>query len=120
MAGFVFKIVLFFALVASILFFSAPKLKNYKSQANLSLPRLTDIGSVSSSLKNIDMAGFRKQLSGALDNLVTHSDRSPVVLGMQISDNSLDTVVNLIRNLPPDQLSQIKSYICQPATPSAK
>jgi hypothetical protein len=45
-----------------------------------------------------------------LDSLVTHPDpNSPVVLGVKISNDSLSTVVDVIRSLPPDQINQIKS-----------
>ena len=88
--------------------------------AAFSLPKLTDIGSVSGSLKSLDMAGIGRRLSQSLDDLVSHDSHSPVVLGVQITDTSLDTVVNLIRNLPPDQFNQIKSFVCQSATPAAK
>ena len=120
MFGFLIKTIIIFVIIAGIIFFVAPKLKNIKSVSGFSLPKLTDIGSVSGSLKNLNLAGFGSQLSQTLDKLVTHPNQSPVVLGVQITDNSLDAVVKLIRNLPPDQFNQIKSFVCQPATPSAK
>jgi hypothetical protein len=57
-----------------------------------------------------------------LDSLVTHPDpNSPVVLGVKISNDSLSTVVDVIRSLPPDQINQIKSALCTPvSTQSAK
>jgi hypothetical protein len=119
MLGFLVKLVIIAAIVTGILFYVAPKLKSSKTQAGFTMPKLTDIKSVGSDIKNLNLAGIGQQLSQTLDNLVTHTNRSPVVLGVQITDTSLDTVVNLIRNLPPDQFSQIKSFVCQSASPSA-
>lgn len=60
------------------------------------------------------------QLSSALDSLITHPNRnSPVVLGLKVSNDSLNAVVDLIQRLPPDQISQLKNSICAPASPSA-
>lgn len=61
-----------------------------------------------------------KNLSSTLDSLITNADsNSPVVLGVKISNESLSTVVNFLQNLPPEQINEIKSIICTPATPSA-
>jgi hypothetical protein len=120
MFGFIIKSVIVLSIIAGILFIAGPKIKYLNSSGSFSISDLTNVSSISAHLKNIDVTGLSNQLSQSLDSLVTHKGNSPVVLGVQIADTSLDAVVNLIRNLPPDELNQIKSYVCQPATPSAK
>lgn len=71
------------------------------------------------SAKQIDFGQVSGQVSQGLDSLITSKTKSPVVLGIEITDTSLKTVADTLSGLPPDQLSQIKEYICQPATNSA-
>ncbi len=112
MFGFLLKIIVFLGIVVLLLFFVIPKLN--KSSPGLSLKNLTRV-------RDINIADATKKISQTLDNLITHGGTSPVVLGVKITDTSLDTLVNLVRNLPPDQLNQLKSFVCQPAaTSSAK
>ena len=74
-----------------------------------------------SKIKNVNMGSVSRNLSSALDSLVTHPDRnSPVVLGVKITNDSLNTVVDVIQNLPPDQVNQIKALLCTPATSSGR
>lgn len=62
-----------------------------------------------------------QEVSQSLDSFISHSNsNSPVVLGLKISDTSLDTMLSVIKNLPPNEVAQIKNYICAPATPSSK
>jgi hypothetical protein len=79
-----------------------------------------DYQSVFSSAKKIDFADLGGKLSQGLDTLVTHPGRSPVILGIEITNDSLKTVADTLSGLPPDQLQQIKQFLCQPATPSAE
>lgn len=69
---------------------------------------------LTNTLKNVDTSQLGKQLSDALDALVTHPDKnSPVVLGVKVTNESLSTVVGVIQNLPTNQLDQIKTAICK-------
>ena len=113
---FLLKIVFFAALVliAFVLFSS----KNHLSGSfkNLLNPQALQ------QLTRTDMANLGPQVSSALDALVTHqSSASPVILGLQVTNQSLNTIVDIIQRLPPGQMTQLKSMICAPAaTPSAK
>ena len=70
-------------------------------------------------LKQIDASQAGQRVSEILDSLVTHPDKnSPVILGVKITNDSLNTIVDVIAKLPPDQVSQLKQVIC--ASPSAK
>lgn len=72
------------------------------------------------SLSKSGLAEMGPRLSEALDSLITHPNRnSPVVLGLKVSNDSLNAIVDLIQRLPPDQIDQLKNSICSPATPSA-
>jgi hypothetical protein len=79
-----------------------------------------NVDSVMSSVKSVDISSLSGKLSQGLDALVTHPGRSPVVLGIEITSESLKTIADTLSGLPPDQLEQIKQYICQPATESAR
>jgi hypothetical protein len=59
------------------------------------------------------------EISQSLDNFIAHQNISPVVLGLKISDTSLDTLINVIHSLPPNEITQIKNYLCQPSSSSA-
>jgi hypothetical protein len=78
------------------------------------------VDSVLSSVKSVDVSSISGKLSQGLDALVTHPGRSPVVMGIEITGDSLKTITDTLSGLPPDQLEQIKQYICQPATESAR
>lgn len=65
-------------------------------------------------LKNMDVQSAKSRLSQSLDDLVTHADSSPVVLGVKITNDSLTTIIDVIQKLPPDQVEQVKSVICAP------
>lgn len=74
-----------------------------------------------SQLADIDTNLVKNNLSASLDSLVTHPDKnSPVVLGVKVTNDSLNTLVDVIRQLPPEQVEQLKDVVCSPATPSAK
>jgi hypothetical protein len=84
--------------------------------APLSMPPNLDVNNVRESIKNVDISGLGRRLGQSLDSLVTHQAGSPVVLGIEITNESLKTIGDTLRGLPPDQLQIIKDYVCQPAT----
>lgn len=106
MFGFLFKIIIFGGIVAAV-FLGFTKYK-------------IDLNSLKSSATQVNISQLGGQVSGILDGLVTQNTKSPVVLGIEITNDSLKTIAETISGLPPDQLSQIKQYICQPATGSAQ
>lgn len=81
--------------------------------------------SLTADLKNavttVNMGTVGKNLSASLDALITKPVNSPVVLGIQVTSDSLTTIVDVLQHLPPDQIDQIKTALCSPsATPSAR
>ena len=90
------------------------------------LSRVKQLSSLTSrlklpNLKQIDASQAGQRISEVLDSLVTHPDKnSPVILGVKITNDSLNTLVDVIAKLPPDQVSQLKQVICAPASPSAE
>jgi hypothetical protein len=70
------------------------------------------------SIPNFKSEDAVKNLSAALDQLVTHSNtNSPIVLGVKVTNDSLSTLVDVLQKLPTSQLDQLKVAIC--STPSA-
>lgn len=126
MFGFLFKIFLVMALVVGGGYF-------VMSKKGIPLPKsLTkvDAGQVLSALplnkeaimgiKNVKAESVLAQVSGALDNLVTHQSggAGPVVLGVKVSNESVGTVVDILQSLPSEQFNQIRSALC--ASPSGQ
>lgn len=72
-----------------------------------------------SQLVNIDADTVKGNLAASLDSLVTHNNASPVVLGVKVTNDSLNAIVDIIQKMPPGQVQQLKDVICQPATSSA-
>lgn len=72
-------------------------------------------------LKNVDLSAVGQNISSVLDSIVTHPNKnSPVVLGVKITEDSLNTLVDVVQNMPPEQAAQIRSVICAPpSSPSA-
>ena len=68
------------------------------------------------SLKKTDTGSIGSKLSQTLDSLVTHPGRNkgPVVLGVQVTNETIGTITDVLIGLPPDQLKQITSVICTP------
>lgn len=125
MFGFLLKLVVLVAVVGGILG------TIYIKRGSLpDLPSISDLQSGISSIrsgqapeftKNVNINGLTGQLSSALDSLVTHPNQnSPVVLGIKITNDSLNTLVDFIQNMPPEQSEQLKTLICSPASPSAQ
>jgi len=108
---FLFKIGLVAVIVAGIGFLYLRS--NQKEGIKLKPQAVLDL------IKQVNYAELGSQLSQSLDSLVTRSTSSPVVLGIEITNDSLKTISNTLQGLPPDQLKVIKEYICQPASPAA-
>lgn len=84
--------------------------------AKLNLPALVSLGKLTG-LK-VEPKDIGKNLSSALDQLVTHSNtNSPIVLGVKVTNDSLGALVDVLQKLPTEQLDQLKVAIC--ASPSA-
>lgn len=115
MFGFLFKVVLLAAVVAAIggvIYLRRGGLPNPRSFAD----------EVIHAARTADASIVWRNLSSSLDSLVTHPQpNSPVVLGIEVSNDSLDTVVNALQNLPPEQADQIRSALCSPiSSPSGQ
>ena len=114
--GFLLKILLVAGLVAGL---SGLGFIRRGSIPNLSaLPEVFSVDTRSvSDLKNMDVPTLGKRVSQVLDSLVTHPDRnSPVVLGVKVTNDSLNSLVEVIQKLPPDQVDQLKNVVCSPAS----
>ncbi len=124
MLGFLFKIGVIAAVVAVggyFLFIKNPDtLKSVlSSKGELDIKSILET-KVLSSFKNVSAGNLAENVSKGLDSIVTHND-SPVVLGIKISNDSLNSVIDFIQNLPPDQVNELKQVICAPVvspTPS--
>jgi hypothetical protein len=125
MLGFIFKILMVTAIVAGVGWFVMNKkgiIPKSVSDANpgqvlSSLPLNKEaIGS----LKGMKFDQVLAKLSGTLDSLVTHGGPAsgPVVLGVKVSNDSISTLVGVLRSLPPEQLDQLRLAMC--ASPSAQ
>lgn len=121
MLGFLFKIVLVAAVVAIggyFLFIKNPdaikSVLSSKSELNVKSVLETK---VLSNFKKVSAGALAENVSKGLDSLVTHND-SPVVLGIKISNDSLNSIIDFIKNLPPDQVNELKQVICAPVPTS--
>lgn len=119
MFGFLFKVILVAAVVVGlvgVVYFKRglPLPKNI-SQLTSQLPNQKTL---LKGVKSLDVNQVGKQLSDALDSLVTHPDKnSPVVLGVKVTNDSISTLVDVVQKLPTDQLEQIKTAICASPLP---
>ncbi len=112
---FLLKVVFFAALVVAVfLVISSKKIRLPSSVQKLADPQALQ------HLTQTQLSGLGSQLSSALDGLVTHNRTSPVVLGLQVTNTSLNSIVDVIQRLPPDQINELKQTICSPATSSAQ
>ncbi len=121
MFGFLFKVAFIAVLVVGVY--------GYVSVKRGSMPKIpTSLAEIKSQIKlptisviNPSQAG--KAISDTLDAFVTHPGRNlgPVVLGVQVTNESLSVITDALLKLKPDQLQQIRNVVCQPsASPSAK
>ena len=69
-------------------------------------------------IKGVDTKQVVGQLSAVLDSLVTKGNAdSPIVLGLKVTNESLNAVTDVLQKLPTEQLQQIRAVVC--ASPSA-
>ncbi len=122
MLGFLFKIVLVAAIVAGVMGYIMMKngnlsLGKIKLDPNQILAQLPIDKNALMNFKQANPGSIGSKLSSTLDSLVTHPGRNPgpVVLGVQISNDTIGTVTDVLMGLPPDQLKQITSVICAPS-----
>ncbi len=118
MLGFLFKIGIVAAVVAVggyFLFIKNPDtLKSVlSSKSEIDIKSILET-KLLSSFKNVSAGALAENVSKGLDSIVTHND-SPVVLGIKISNDSLNSVIDFIQNLPPEQVNELKQVICAPA-----
>ena len=124
MFGFLFKILLFAGIVVGIGYFVVMKkglpipgglTKSNATEAVSKLPLNKD---AIMDIKNMNAGQVLAQVSGALDNLVTHQSggAGPVVLGVKVSNDSVSTLVDVLQSLPAEQVQQIRAAFC--ASPS--
>lgn len=114
MFGFLSKVILMAVVVAVI------GTVVYMRRGSLPNPNSL-LSEVRDAVTHVDTGLVWNNLSASLDNLVTHPDKnSPVVLGIKVTNESLSTVVDVIQNLPPGQVSEIKAALCTSASPSAR
>ncbi|KKU89259.1 MAG: hypothetical protein UY20_C0014G0002 [Candidatus Yanofskybacteria bacterium GW2011_GWA1_48_10] len=89
-------------------------LTQLQSRLNLNIP------DVLGSFKQLDVKSLGNQTSNALDALVTQPGRNigQVVLGVQVTNESIGAITDVLSKLPNPQLEQIRAAIC--ASPSAR
>lgn len=121
MFGFLLRIAVIAALVVGGMGYLKTKNISFTQlPSQLKVPTTSD---VLSAAKSIDTAKAGKQVSDVLDALVTHPGRNlgPVVLGVQVTNESLGAISDALLKLKPEQLQQIQAILCQPvASPSAQ
>jgi hypothetical protein len=112
--GFLIKLAILASLAAVAWFVVIPKLTHSSVQNPISA-----VSNLKNQLSTLDYKSTGQKLSAVLDSLVTHQAKSPIVLGLEITNESLVAIVDALQNLPPDQMNQIRQYICHPASSSA-
>lgn len=121
MFGFLLKVAVIAVLVVGgVGYLKTKNISISQLPSQFKIPSTSDVLSVA---KNIDTAKAGKQVSDVLDALVTHPGRNlgPVVLGVQVTNESLGAISEALLKLQPEQLQQIQAILCQPiASPSAK
>ena len=122
MIGFLLKILIVTGIVVGVGWFAISKLGGDPKSILSKGPGSLDFKIILAPLAKINPKIIGSNISNSLDSIITHPDRnSPVVLGMKISNDSLDAVIKFIQNLPPDQVEQLKAAMCAPvASPSAQ
>ena len=115
MFGFLLKIAVVAALVVGVLGYIRVKHGSFP-KIPTSLSEIQSQIKIPVKLKDIDAGVIAKNLSDALDAVVTHpgKNKGPVVLGVEITNQSLGTLVDVIQKLPPDQVKQLKDAVCKP------
>ena len=118
MFGFLLKILMVAGLVVVVIGYVSVKratlsqiptdLTQLQSRLNLNIP------DVLGSFKQLDVKSLGNQASNALDALVTQPGRNigQVVLGVQVTNESIGAVTDVLSKLPTTQLDQIRTAIC--------
>src|SRR3989344_6527115 len=107
MFGFLLKVVLVAAVVAGVGGVIYMRRGSWPTPESLT-------ADFKNAVTTVDMGTVTKNLSASLDSLITKPANSPVVLGIQVTSESLTTIVDVLQKLPPDQVSQIKAALCAP------
>ncbi len=84
------------------------------------MPDIGSLGNVLNLAKQVDVKAVSSNLSYQLDKLITHTDRSPMVMGIDITNKSLEAMVDSIRSLPPQELELVRKFVCEDASPAAQ
>lgn len=113
MFGFLLKMIVTALLVGGIGLFVTGRFSNQ-------IPHIGGIGNILNQAKQIDIKAVSANLSYQLDKLITHTDRSPMVMGIDITNKSLEAMVDSIRSLPPQELELVRKFVCEDASTSAR
>ena len=112
MLGFLTKVIFLAILVGGIGMFVVNRTGSIPTPESLK-------AEVENTIKNFDTKTVTSNLSASLDALVTNPDsNSPVVLGVKISNDSLNKIVDTIQSLPPEQVEQVRDILCNFSTPT--
>ena len=122
MFGFLIKLVLVIAIVGGVVVYGTTKYKT--SPVGLVMGAKTQVEKIfqpqafEAAIKGVDTKQVVGQISAVLDSLVTKgSADSPMVLGLKVTNESLNAVTDVLQRLPTGQLGQMGSVLC--ASPSA-
>ena len=72
-----------------------------------------DTNNLASKIDTHAVLGIASQAGQFLDSLVTKNN-SPVILGMQVSNQTVSLVTDALMKLPNEQLDQIRKVVCKP------
>jgi hypothetical protein len=122
MLGFLFKLILLLVVVGGAVGYGAVKYKTSPVRlvfgAKTQMDKIFQPQAFESAVRGISTKEIVSQVSTVLDSLVTKgTSDSPVVLGLKVTNESLNAVTDVLQKLPADQLGQIKNVLC--ASPSA-
>lgn len=111
MFGFLLKLILTIVLVGGIVGFVYLRFSGQ-------VANIGSVGNILDQAKNVDVKVVSQNLSSQLDKLITHTDRSPMVMGIEITNKSLEAMVDTLRSLPPEELQIVRQFVCEPASVS--
>lgn len=113
MFGFLLKFIVVVLLVGGIFTFAYPRISGQTD-------KISTVSSLVGQVRSLDFKSVSQGFSSQLDQLITHTDRSPVVMGIDITNQSLEAMVDSLRSLPPAEMEMVRQLICQPASASAQ
>lgn len=121
MFGFLIKLVLLIAIVGGVVVYGTTKYKTSPMGLVLGakgqVEKIFQPQAFEAAIKGVDTKQVVGQISAVLDSLVTKgSADSPMVLGLKVTNESLNAVTDVLQRLPTEQLGQIRSVLC--ASPS--